>query len=161
MDTHTNGFRQLSTVQYNTNIVLNSRLDAFSVANADGINLDANADQDAIVLPSDDEGAIVIPSDDAGVASMMALVEVLPIDLIIKKTCVGCSSCCTDEWLCTSTKKQSKHAFWIRSPKVDGRGGRWVSCRVKHLRAELIKWCFLKHTFSRCFSIAFISNFLV
>ena len=54
-------------------------------ANADGINLDANADQDAIVLPSDDEGAIVIPSDDAGVASMMALVEVLPIDLIIKK----------------------------------------------------------------------------
>ena len=46
---------------------------------------DANADQDAIVLPSDDEGAIVIPSDDAGVASMMALVEVLPIDLIIKK----------------------------------------------------------------------------
>ena len=50
-------------------------------ANADGINLDANVDQDAIVLPSDDEGAIVIPSDDAGVASMMALVEVLPTDL--------------------------------------------------------------------------------
>ena len=124
-------------------------------ANADGINLDANADQDAIVLPSDDEGAIVIPSDDAGVASMMALVEVLPIDLIIKKPAsvvrlvVRMNGCARLE-----TKKQSKHAFWIRSPKVDGRGGRWVSCRVKHLRAELIKWCFLKHTFSRCFSIA-------
>ena len=63
-------------------------------ANADGINpdanSDANADQDAIVLPSDDEGAIVIPSDDAGVASMMALVEVLPTDL---RRLLGCSSC--------------------------------------------------------------------